>query len=89
MKRKLMNIWMISCLKATELIEKKSVMPLSWIDKVKLKIHLRLCDPCLHYEQQSKAIDEWVKSDNSNNSSENIDTTPLQEKIIQALPPQQ
>jgi hypothetical protein len=80
---------MISCLKATELIEKKSMMPLSWIEQIKLKIHLRLCDPCKHYAQQSNAIDEWMKADNKDLLTPSTDTTHLKEKIIRSIPPQE
>lgn len=63
--KKLMNIFLLSCKKATELIEKREILPLSTTEKVQLKLHTSMCNACKAYEKQSKTIDEalseWLK----------------------------
>lgn len=47
---------MLSCLKATELIEKRFMVKLSLTDKIRLKMHTSVCKACKNYEKQSQAI---------------------------------
>lgn len=58
MIKKLMNILMISCKKATELIEKKFVVDLTFKEKVELNIHTSMCNACRNYKEQSAIIDK-------------------------------
>ena len=51
---------MLSCRKATELIEKKLLANLSFREKVQLKMHKSFCDACTAYEKQSKLIDKLL-----------------------------
>ncbi|MBN8694394.1 MAG: hypothetical protein J0L69_14465 [Bacteroidetes bacterium] len=60
--KKLMNIIMLSCNKATLLIEKSHAAPLSFMDRVKLKMHLAMCDKCAGYQKQSLIIENALKS---------------------------
>lgn len=59
--KKLMNILFLSCLKATELIEKKINFKLSFIESVQLKLHKMMCGACPNYEKQSILIEEGLK----------------------------
>ncbi len=59
--KKLMNILMLSCKKATELIEKRTVVGLSLKEKIQLKMHTRMCNACRTYEGQSKTIDNALE----------------------------
>ena len=52
-----MNLLMLSCKKATELIEKRSVVGLSVRERIQLKIHTSMCTACKAYEGQSQTID--------------------------------
>lgn len=52
---------MLSCKRATELIEKKSILGLSWKEDVQLKMHTKMCDACSHYQKQSKEIDTLLE----------------------------
>lgn len=53
---------MLSCKKATELIEKRQVKPLNAIEKIQLDAHLSMCKACQAYEDQSVQIDHlWEK----------------------------
>lgn len=64
--RKLMNYIMLSCKKATELIEKRQVNKLTIAEKLQLKMHTSMCEACSAYEKQSltldKAIKQWIGS---------------------------
>ena len=57
-----MNIIMLSCKKATLLIERNHAMPLSFMDRVKLKMHIAMCDKCAGYQKQSLIIENALKS---------------------------
>jgi len=55
--KRLMHILFLSCLKATELIEKKLYFKLSVKEKMQLKMHKMMCDACTNYEKQSVLLD--------------------------------
>jgi len=46
-----------TCKKATELIEKRSILILSWKENIQFKVHTKMCDTCTNYQKQSKEID--------------------------------
>lgn len=56
-----MNILMLSCKKASELIDKKSVVTLSMKENVMLHMHTAMCDGCKAYQKQSKNLDNLLK----------------------------
>lgn len=58
--KKLMNILMLSCKKASALIDKKSVTKLSLKENVMLKMHTSMCDFCTEYQKQSKVLDDML-----------------------------
>lgn len=86
--KKIMHLLMLSCKKATELIEKKSLVGLSFQEKFQLRIHKSMCDACSSYEKQSLKIDMLLKNQKSDMpGSENNDTNPhLKDRIIKKLP---
>lgn len=55
------NLLMLSCKKASELIEKRTVVPLTLFEKIRLKAHTQMCDMCSEYEKQSRTIDDGLK----------------------------
>lgn len=57
-----MNLMVLSCYKATFLIEKSYDKPLSFIDKLQLSIHLKICDKCAGYQKQSLLIERVINS---------------------------
>ena len=57
-----MHILFLSCLKATELIEKKLHFKLSFTEKLQLKMHKSMCDACTRYEKQSIILDNGLSS---------------------------
>jgi hypothetical protein len=58
---KMMSIILISCKKATELIEKQSIEKLSSREKLKLNLHKKMCKSCLNYSKESKSLDDSFK----------------------------
>ncbi len=58
---------LLSCRKATELIEKRQICGLSRMERWKLSVHLRLCRYCRNYEIQSEQIDAFLKKENEKN----------------------
>ncbi len=87
--KKIMNFLMLSCRKATELVEKKLDNKLNIIEKIQLYLHTRMCDACRLYEKQSKFIDEALKK-HLNGSVQMINekktlSNKIKEKIIRNI----
>ncbi len=80
------NMLMLSCKKATSLIEKKSLIGLSVKENLQLKIHNRMCVVCLYYKKQSLIIDDLLHELIYNSESAPlIKNEALKEKIIKNL----
>ncbi len=58
-----MTVMMLSCFKATELIEKRQLTPLGVVDLLRLHMHTMMCDACRMYEKQSKIITTALHSE--------------------------
>ncbi|MEO6671182.1 MAG: hypothetical protein ABIN36_16990 [Ferruginibacter sp.] len=54
----LMNAMMLSCVKATQLMELRQQSPLSLMQKIQLQMHLSMCSGCRNYMKQTKLIDK-------------------------------
>jgi hypothetical protein len=59
--QRLLTILLLSCKKATELIDKKMLVKLSFRENIMLHIHKSVCVFCRQYEKQSHLIDEILK----------------------------
>lgn len=82
--KKIMHILFLSCLKATELIEKKFHFKLSAKEKLQLKLHKTMCKACTNYEKQSKLIEKGISSlEKTRNPS--IDIESLKNRILQKI----
>jgi len=57
----IMNSMMLSCVKATELMEMKEHVPLSFIKNMQLYMHTAMCSGCRNYMKQTKLIDELLR----------------------------
>lgn len=55
-----MHILLLSCYKATELIEKKMHFKLSGKESFQLKIHKSMCKACSNYEKQNVIIENGI-----------------------------
>ena len=58
--KKIMHKLFLSCLKATELIEKKMHFGLSGKERLQLKMHKMMCDACSSYEKQSVFLEKGI-----------------------------
>ena len=57
-----MNILFLSCLKATEMIEKKLHFSLSLKETFQLKVHRMMCGACRLYDKQTNFIENSLKN---------------------------
>lgn len=87
--KKFMHLLMLSCKKATELIEKNSLVGLSFRERIQLRVHKSMCDACASYEKQSRKVDElmqkYIQAEGSA-SGKNVSNPQLKEKIVNNLP---
>jgi hypothetical protein len=68
-----MNYIALSCKKATELVEKKQVSKLSFLENIQLKLHLNMCKTCKEYEAKSVFIESVLKKLQQNKPSLELD----------------
>lgn len=57
---------MISCKKATELVELKQLKEINLTQRLKLKLHLLMCTACQEYEKQCLLINNFLKRKSEN-----------------------
>jgi len=82
--KKLMQILFLSCLKATEFIEKKLNHKLSFKEEIQLKVHKSMCKACSNYEKQSKLIDK-VLSETKIENIKKEEIISLKESIVKKI----
>lgn len=58
---------MYTCKKATLLIEKEETEKLSFLTKMRLKMHLMMCGTCTAYKKQSQLLSNWIKNKKATN----------------------
>ena len=58
-----MNAMMLSCVKATELMEMKEHLPLGLLKTMQLNMHTLMCSGCRNYMKQSQLIDELFQKE--------------------------
>lgn len=82
--QKLFKLLFLSCLKATELIEKQMQFKLSLTERLQLKVHKSMCEACKVYEKQSDFIEKGISMHKPPKASEqNIEE--LKKSITQML----
>lgn len=64
--KKIMHILFLSCLKASEFIEKKLHFKLSFSENIQLELHKMMCSACSRYEKQSIIIEKSIEMQNKN-----------------------
>ena len=47
---------MFTCKQASKLVSQSLDRPLTWSEKVRLRLHLFICDPCRHFKQQLNTL---------------------------------
>jgi hypothetical protein len=53
-----MNVLMLSCKKATELMEKEIHFKLSILEKVQLRMHTKMCAACNAYQKNNVILEK-------------------------------
>ena len=82
----LKKIVMISCKQAAMLGAKASFNALSILEKMKLKMHTKVCVTCRDYQKNSEFIDQAVeKIIRQNEQQQHTLTQKQRNKIIEAL----
>lgn len=82
--KKVMHMMLLSCLMATELIEKKMDNNVPFFRKMQLNIHVSLCKACKTYKKQSTLLDEALKGSQNSNGKE-IDMESFKKSIISKI----
>lgn len=72
-----MQYLFLSCYKATELIEKKLHIKLSFKEQIRLKMHKSMCKACRLYDKQSIIMDEALKNHKAVKHNINIEELKL------------
>ncbi len=76
-----MHLLFLSCLKASELIEKDFHIKLSSKEKLQLKLHKTMCNTCNRYSKQSATIEKGIR-DLHKTEAISVDFKKLEERII-------
>lgn len=84
MVAKIVHYFFLTCLKATEFVEKKLYYKLSWKEKIQLKVHLRVCKTCSKYEKQSSLLDKMMAAP-SRTTISSEEMLMLKQQIAQKL----
>ncbi len=84
MVKRLMNKMFLSCLKATELIEKKLLFKLSLTEKIRLTIHKMMCDACSLYSKQTNILDKALAGQ-QDKEEVSIDLTNFKKELIRII----
>jgi len=79
-----MHILFLSCLKASELIEKKFHFKLSFRERLQLKMHKMMCSACTMYEKQSTILEKSIEIQYKNLGKE-LDLEELKKTINQKI----
>ena len=81
-----MHILFLSCLKATELIEKKMHFKLSVREKMQLRIHKSMCNACSNYEKQNFLIEMGIaRQQNIETNKTEIDLDQFKKSILDKI----
>jgi len=85
MKKKIIHLILLSCIRATELIEKKSLFGLSWIERLQLRLHTNVCEGCTIYQQQSILLDKVLQAQAINFDELNLLPQVKNESLKQSI----
>jgi orotate phosphoribosyltransferase-like protein len=85
MKKRIIHALLLSCNTATFLIERKSLSPLTSLQKFQLKWHLSICDTCKRFQEQSILLDKALEKLAGSSGPTEITNDALKNQIISAL----
>ncbi|MCP3895328.1 MAG: hypothetical protein RR711_01175 [Bacteroides sp.] len=61
MLKDFIHVFTLSCKQATFLIEKRLHLPLSFTERVRLRVHFSLCRLCCVYQIQAILLHGWLR----------------------------
>lgn len=82
---KIMNVLMLSCRKATELMEKRLDKKLSATETFQLKLHTSMCKACSDYQSHQQIIDAAMKDECDQLPQESEECEELKMRILKDL----
>ncbi len=80
----IMNAMLLSCVKATKLMEMKEDVPLGLLKTMQLHMHTAMCSGCRNYLKQTKLINQLLNK-NFNSTPATPGTDELEAEIIKKL----
>ena len=80
----IMNKMMLSCVKATKLMEMNEDVPLGLLKTMQLHMHTAMCSGCRNYLKQTKLINQLLNK-NFNSTPATPGTDELEAEIIKKL----
>lgn len=83
MDMRLMNTLLLSCVRATALVEQKEFIPLCFMQKMQLQMHIALCSGCKNYKTQTALINKLLNK--TFYSVPMTDTTELEKTILSKI----
>jgi hypothetical protein len=82
---KIMNVLMLSCRKATELMERKLDKKLSTTEEFQLKLHTSMCKACSDYKMHQQIIDAAMKDECDQLPQAHEECEELKMRILKGL----
>ena len=58
---RLLHRLIYTCRDTTLLLEKEDHVELSWVEHLRLRLHLLLCAPCTAYQRKRRALSRWMR----------------------------
>ena len=80
-----MKIMMLSCEQAALLGAKASISGLSLIEKVKAKMHMKMCAQCEQYQKNNQLIDKAIDKIIKEQENDKIKLTDTQKEKIRKV----
>lgn len=62
--KKIIHLFILSCKKASYYIEKEQVQRLSYLERIQMNWHLRICVKCSTYKVHSHYVEHLLKKNN-------------------------
>lgn len=80
-----MSALMLSCEKASALCDKQGLLPLSFAERVQLRMHTGICTACKNYREQSARINRLLKEQLAGTAPEEITNEALKLRLLKKL----
>jgi len=80
-----MKSMMLSCDKATMLVEKRIDVGLTLTERLKLRFHTSMCDACTNYQKQSVLIHKLLRKCISVHDSKSTIQTAISDELKTAI----